>query len=86
MKKYKSIVNIKPEAVKNTNGLCICDKCKNIFKPEETLMERCNNIQFQGLMGIKGITKGKNTWYMVSPCCKEVHLFGFDTKKLISSS
>lgn len=80
MKTYTSILEIAPKQVENAKGLCICDKCKNTFKPEETLMEKCNNISFQGVMSIKGITKGKNTWYLVSPCCKETHLFGFDIK------
>ena len=77
---YISIMDIKPEAVNNTEGNCICDKCNNTFPPKETLMTKCDNISFQGLCGIKGITKGKSTFYMVSPCCKETHLFGFDIK------
>ena len=80
--KYITIMDISPAQVHNTKGLCICDKCKNTFKPEDTLMEECNNISFQGLVGIKGITKGKKTWYLVSPCCKETHLFGFDIKTI----
>lgn len=39
MNKYTSILKIAPKQVENTKGLCICDKCKNTFKPEETLME-----------------------------------------------
>ena len=92
MSKYKNIMEIHPKSVENAKGFCICDKCKNTFEPKDTLVEMCNNIEFQslmgikgniefqGLMGIKGITKGKNTWYLVSPCCKETHLFGFDVK------
>ena len=52
-KKYVSIMDIVPKQVKNTIGSCICDKCKNTFKPKETLMESVNNIQFQGLLGVK---------------------------------
>jgi hypothetical protein len=78
--KYSSIMDIAPEQANNTKGLCICDKCKKTFEANEILMESVNNIQFQGLLSVKGITKGKNTWYLVSPCCKETHLFGFDLK------
>jgi hypothetical protein len=77
---YQSILKIAPKQAKNTKGLCICDKCNNTFKPEEALTEKCNNVQFQGLFGIKYFTKGKNKWYLVSPCCKEIHLFGFEIK------
>lgn len=78
---YKSILEIAPKQAENTQGLCLCDECSKPFEPKNTLIEKCNNISFQGLSGIKGITKGKDTWYLVSPCCKKTHLFGFDIKK-----
>ena len=78
---YKSIMDIAPDQAKNTKDSCVCDNCGTTFKPKETLMEKCNNILFQGMLGIKGITKGKNTWYLVSPCCKTTHLFGFNIVK-----
>jgi len=78
---YVSILDISPKQVENTKGLLICDKCNKTFSPKNILMEKSKNISFQGLNDIKGITKGKNTYYMVSPCCKETHLFGFDIKK-----
>ncbi len=78
--KYVSVMEIAPKQVENTQGKCICEDCKNTFDPKDTLMEKCNNLSFMGLLGIKGITKGKNTWYLVSPCCKTTHLYGFDVK------
>jgi hypothetical protein len=77
---YVNIMEVAPKQVKNPEGLCVCDKCTNTFEAKNALMEATNNIEFQGILGIKGVTKGKKTYYLVSPCCKEVHLFGFDIK------
>lgn len=80
-RKYESILNIAPEKAQSTYGKCICDNCGAEFDPDEVLMENCDNLDFQGILRVKGITKDKKTWYMVSPCCKTTHLYGFDIKE-----
>jgi hypothetical protein len=75
---YVPITEINPIAVAQTEGKCVCDECKSTFEPKDTLTQKANNISFQGLLGIKGFTKGKDTYYLFSPCCKHLHLFGFD--------
>lgn len=77
-KYYKAVDIVSEKILATMTGHFICDTCKNSFNAKETLMEKSNNIEFQGILGIKGITKGKNTYYLVSPCCKETHLYGFD--------
>lgn len=74
----RSIMEIAPKQVEGVTEFCICNKCKKTFKAEKTLMKRCDNISFQGILNVKGITKGRHTWYLMSPCCKQVHLFSFD--------
>lgn len=62
-------------------GVFICDNCKKEFNGSDILLEICNNIQFSSLISNPiSIKKNNNTYYLVSPCCKETHLFGFDVK------
>ena len=82
--KYFKAINIIPAYVKVVKDKkAECEKCKKYFKVNTLLMEINNSISFSPNpfgIGIKGIVKGKNTYFMVSPCCKKAHLFGFKLK------
>jgi len=76
-KQYYKLTDISPNDAKNPELEYVCDYCKKSFKQKDVLLEIANNVMF-GNVFVKQIRKDDNIYYLVSPCCKSTHLFGFD--------
>lgn len=76
--KLFKLSNIAPEKLEGVHGMAVCDGCKKRFFPKKTLLEKTDAGQFHGLRHHVTLKKDNVTYYMVSPCCKKRHPYGFE--------
>ena len=84
IKKYHKVIDLitATSMLEDMKNKFICDNCKKSFKGIKALMEENNNISFGGINMVKSLRIKNKIYYLVSPCCKITHLFGFDKLKI----